>query len=187
VEASPGRQSTRRAGVAFASFLATVLGGSCVSGQRAGLDRGVEGRGLAAVLSQVDAAAHDAARDTGDAAPDPQAERPCTDGTDCPTGTVLVMATYSAPCVERRIACRRPRTNDSIWLSGDFTRASCDAIVAMVARVDTQPVLSIDQDRDVAVVRTGCAPACAVNSGWLYRLRRSARAWVITERSMEIE
>ena len=100
---------------------------------------------------------------------------------------VLAMATYSVPCSDRVIACRKAPSSDAVWLSGDFTRGDVDAIFALIARVDRQPLLSVSVHDGVAVARTGCARACAVNSGWLYRLRKTASAWTITERSMEVE
>jgi len=172
-------------------MVALVLGcGACASRPGNGPNCAFDGPGLAAVLSQVDASSHDAAPVTEDAGAAPanaQGEGGCVDGRDCPTGMVLFMATYSAPCTDRRVVCRKATTGDRMSLSGEFTRADVDAIATMIARVDRQPLLSIDERDNVAVARTGCAPACLVNGGWLYRLRKANGAWIIVERSMEIE
>ena len=173
------------------SIVALVLAcGACLARPGTGPNCAFDGRGLAAAMNQVDASSHDATPVTEDAGVAPAnapGERGCVDGRDCPTGMVLFMATYSVPCTDRRVVCRKAKTGDRISLSGEFTRGDVDAIATMIARVDRLPLLSVDERDNVAVARTGCAPACLVNGGWLYRLRRANGAWIIVERSMEIE
>jgi len=180
--------------------------GACFSRQVTGPNQTLEGPGLAAVLNQVDAAATAAQPTTEDAgtdSADAQSARGCVDGSVCPTGTVLFMATYSVPCEDRAIACRRlaPRVpaktrgppsvddvwGDVIWLSGDVARADVDAIVAVVARVDTLPLVSIHQRDGFADVMTGCRQACVVGSGWDYVLRKVKGTWIIEDRWLWIE
>lgn len=138
----------------------------------------------------MDAGAQTAAAPADDAGAvhlDARRERGCAEGSDCPAGTTLLMATYSVPCIDRTVVCRKETTGDRIWLSGEFTGADVEAIAAIIARVDRLPLQSVDERDHVAVARTGCAAACLINGGWLYRLRKINGAWTIVERSMEIE
>jgi hypothetical protein len=207
---------TARTRASIGSLVALGLAAAaCVPRSATGINCNFEGRGLAAVLNQVDAAPRDAAAVSGDAgadaggAVDTAGRRGCVDGSVCPTGTVLLMATYTPPCADRKIVCRRSTARpparwerrptpdatadagdvegDPLTLSGDVTRAAVDAIVAAVARVDALPMLSIDQTGDAASATTGCKDSCVVGSGWSYRLRRVAGAWIIDDRSQWLE
>jgi hypothetical protein len=205
------RSACACAAAALGSFAALGLAdGACVSRLETGLPCKFNGRGLAAVLSQVDADADAASRDAG---PDPEdagldrtdaeSESGCVDRSICPNGTVLLMATYSAPCDEKTIVCRRLRPglpgkprgpvalddfrNDSLWLSGDPTREDIQAILAIVARIDAQPPHAIHQHDDAAEVTMECVGDCIMGSGWGYAVRKVDGAWTIVRRLLPNE